>query len=81
MLIFAPVNAGNIHQQLHHDGKKISFLNFLLEIAEGVIYHAQSKGGVMRRSTGGRPPKCAPVMLNAGPHLPIDGQTRRYCVG
>jgi len=71
MLVFAAVKAWVIHHQLRYAGR-----TFHVELAEGVIHHAQSKG-VRQTSRCGRSRKRACVITHAGSQLPVVGKTRR----
>ena len=78
-LIFSSVNAWVVYKELQRKPRS-SFLDFLSEVAESLIAKGQRRNPIKRRSNIGRPSKQL-NMENVGSHLPVEGKTRRRCVG
>jgi len=75
-LLFSSVNAWVIYKELRRN-PRLSFLDFIVQLAEELIAHGKTKLPVKRASRG-RPSllrKCD----NIGEHLPFEGNSRKRC--
>lgn len=80
LLMMSAVNSWIIYMNLHR--KKEPFLEFLVQLAEGLIAEGQQTA-VVRRSLkhGGYHSKKKRIYGQSASHLPIEGTSRRRCTG
>ena len=79
-LMFSIVNSWVVCKQLQRPPNK-PFLDFLSELAEALIAKGQEHNPVKRALRPGRKSILVNKMADVGKHLPIEGTTRRRCVG
>ena len=79
-LMFASVNSWIIYRELRGH-PEMPLLDFIIDLSEEMIECGQRLNPNKRSMRNGRRSKRARIMENVGEHLPIEGTTRRRCVG
>ena len=80
LLLFTSVNAWIIYKEVKRHPQKPLF-DFIVSLAEELIENGQKFNPNKRSLKSGRRSKRARSMENVGLHLPVEGNTRRRCVG
>ncbi|GLV33472.1 hypothetical protein CBL_20209, partial [Carabus blaptoides fortunei] len=77
LIMMAAVNAWILSNEVN--GRKTSFLNFLVPLAEQLIAEGCKTASVQRSCKKGRISKRRKSFRNVSMHLPVEGSTRRRC--
>ena len=78
LLMMSAVNAWVIYKEISGN-KKIPFLEFLVPLAEEIIYEGKKNTALVRGPPTGRISKKRRSQGNVSMHLPVEGETRRRC--